>query len=207
MKAHVSKLLSFLSLTSVEPSTATTPSPPPGPPWTLAEAPSSGPYKSSIVLAWFAVLTIALLFLRFLSICIRPFYDNPTAEFSRRRSRRSPYRTSSFPTSELRSWSYRSSGSDPAKIRALPVYQHCGINEKYYETMDCAICLGEFQEKETVKVIPFCKHVFHPHCIDTWLYSHVTCPVCRATRLFDDENGRRSTVGNHDTCIEAGAVA
>ncbi|XP_018833135.2 RING-H2 finger protein ATL57-like [Juglans regia] len=195
MKPHIRKLLS-LSLTSVEPNTATTPSPPPGPPWPLVEAPSSGPYKSSIVLAVLAVLTISVFFLGFLSICIQRFSDNPAAEFSRRRGRRSPYRTSSFPTSELRSWSYRRSGLDPAKLQALPVYPHGGINEKYYETMDCAICLGEFQGEETVKVIPFCKHVFHPHCIDTWLYSHVTCPVCRATRLFDEENGGRSTVGS-----------
>lgn len=32
-------------------------------------------------------------------------------------------------------------------------------------------------------MIPHCGHVFHPTCLDTWLYSHVSCPLCRSTRI------------------------
>jgi len=44
---------------------------------------------------------------------------------------------------------------------------------------DCAICLEEVGEGEAVKMIAYCKHVFHADCIDRWLEKHVTCPVCR----------------------------
>lgn len=95
------------------------------------------------------------------------------------------------------------------KIRALPVYPY-SPNTIYQ--MECAICLNEFKEKEAVKEIPFCKHVFHPECIDRWLSSHLTCPVCRSTQLLDlgvqeeissdqgvRESGERS---NHEIYIQ-----
>ncbi|XP_041020774.1 E3 ubiquitin-protein ligase ATL31-like [Juglans microcarpa x Juglans regia] len=46
--------------------------------------------------------------------------------------------------------------------------------------LECAVCLNEFAEDETLRLIPKCDHVFHPECIDAWLASHTTCPVCRA---------------------------
>ncbi|KAI7981957.1 RING-H2 finger protein ATL11 [Camellia lanceoleosa] len=46
--------------------------------------------------------------------------------------------------------------------------------------LECAVCLNEFKDIENLRLIPKCDHVFHPECIDAWLNSHVTCPVCRA---------------------------
>lgn len=64
---------------------------------------------------------------------------------------------------------------------------------------ECSICLSEFEEKEFVKVIPFCKHGFHPTCIDTWLSSHVSCPLCRSTELFlAVDDGRDGKDGDGD---------
>lgn len=40
--------------------------------------------------------------------------------------------------------------------------------------------MNEFEDDETLRLIPKCDHVFHPECIDAWLVSHSTCPVCRA---------------------------
>lgn len=47
-------------------------------------------------------------------------------------------------------------------------------------SLECAVCLIEFEDDQTLRLIPKCSHVFHPDCIDAWLTSHVTCPVCRA---------------------------
>lgn len=43
----------------------------------------------------------------------------------------------------------------------------------------CWICLSEYNSKETIRLIPECKHCFHADCIDEWLRINTTCPVCR----------------------------
>ncbi|KAJ6675226.1 RING/U-BOX SUPERFAMILY PROTEIN [Salix viminalis] len=43
----------------------------------------------------------------------------------------------------------------------------------------CAICLSEYNSKETLRIIPECKHCFHADCVDEWLRMNGTCPVCR----------------------------
>ncbi|KAG9444871.1 hypothetical protein H6P81_016211 [Aristolochia fimbriata] len=47
----------------------------------------------------------------------------------------------------------------------------------------CAVCLSEFKEGEEVLDLPHCAHFFHAPCIDTWLSSHSTCPICRTSSL------------------------
>uniref|UniRef100_A0A803PDC5 RING-type E3 ubiquitin transferase n=1 Tax=Cannabis sativa TaxID=3483 RepID=A0A803PDC5_CANSA len=48
------------------------------------------------------------------------------------------------------------------------------------EGTDCSVCLSEFEEDETLRLLPKCSHAFHVSCIDTWLRSHKNCPLCRA---------------------------
>ncbi|CAL5407388.1 unnamed protein product [Camellia sinensis] len=43
----------------------------------------------------------------------------------------------------------------------------------------CAVCLCEFEDGEELRTMPECVHSFHVECIDMWLYSHSTCPLCR----------------------------
>ncbi|KAJ6873005.1 hypothetical protein NC651_031991 [Populus alba x Populus x berolinensis] len=33
----------------------------------------------------------------------------------------------------------------------------------------CAICLSEYNSKETLRMIPECNHCFHADCVDEWL--------------------------------------
>lgn len=67
-------------------------------------------------------------------------------------------------------------GLGASAIADLPVYKY----EQNLATGDeCAVCLGEIRAKEMVKRLPVCTHLFHEGCIDVWLRSHRTCPVCR----------------------------
>ncbi|KAL5230354.1 hypothetical protein ABZP36_029130 [Zizania latifolia] len=44
---------------------------------------------------------------------------------------------------------------------------------------DCAVCLCEFDGDDRLRLLPLCGHAFHAACIDTWLRSSSTCPLCR----------------------------
>ncbi|KAL6888996.1 hypothetical protein ACP4OV_010022 [Aristida adscensionis] len=60
----------------------------------------------------------------------------------------------------------------------IPSYVHRGGGGG--AAVDCAVCLGEVDDGETVRRLPACRHVFHRECIDMWLRAHATCPVCRS---------------------------
>jgi hypothetical protein len=42
----------------------------------------------------------------------------------------------------------------------------------------CAICLEPYEMGQSVRTIP-CFHTFHVDCIDPWLSTKATCPVCK----------------------------
>lgn len=44
----------------------------------------------------------------------------------------------------------------------------------------CSICIEDFKTGDTATHLP-CEHRFHPGCIEPWLATHDTCPLCRAT--------------------------
>lgn len=73
-------------------------------------------------------------------------------------------------------------GLDPSVIETFPIleYSEVKIHKIGKDVLECAVCLMEFEDTETLRLIPKCDHVFHPECIDEWLSSHTTCPVCRA---------------------------
>ncbi|KAL1543591.1 RING-H2 finger protein ATL66-like [Salvia divinorum] len=66
-------------------------------------------------------------------------------------------------------------GLDPAAISSLPVSSFA----KSHGGAECAICLSLFQEGERVKVLPLCRHGFHSDCVDEWLRTRSSCPLCR----------------------------
>ena len=77
--------------------------------------------------------------------------------------------------------SRRRLGLDPAVIDSFPILVYSAVKDLKIGkgALECAVCLSEFENSETLRLLPKCNHVFHPDCIDAWLASHVTCPVCR----------------------------
>ncbi|KAL0913718.1 hypothetical protein M5K25_017199 [Dendrobium thyrsiflorum] len=45
---------------------------------------------------------------------------------------------------------------------------------------ECSVCLSAIEEGEKVRVLPSCGHGFHARCIDAWLRTRLSCPVCRS---------------------------
>ncbi|KAF8039446.1 hypothetical protein BT93_B1858 [Corymbia citriodora subsp. variegata] len=72
------------------------------------------------------------------------------------------------------------SGLDQAFINALPVFRYKEIRD-LKEPFDCAVCLCEFTERDELRLLPLCSHAFHIDCIDTWLLSNSSCPLCRGS--------------------------
>ncbi|RWV86970.1 hypothetical protein BHE74_00004813 [Ensete ventricosum] len=70
------------------------------------------------------------------------------------------------------------SGLDQAFIDALPLFLYKEILGSK-EPFDCAVCLCEFAPDDKLRLLPVCGHAFHLGCIDTWLLSNSTCPLCR----------------------------
>ncbi|KAF7834530.1 RING-H2 finger protein ATL2 [Senna tora] len=71
-----------------------------------------------------------------------------------------------------------SRGLDSALLSSLPVFAYS--SKTHPECVECAVCLSEFEEGETGRVLPKCNHSFHTDCIDMWFKTHSTCPLCRA---------------------------
>ncbi|KAJ0981370.1 hypothetical protein J5N97_009625 [Dioscorea zingiberensis] len=73
-------------------------------------------------------------------------------------------------------------GLDPSTLASFPTmpYSEAREHKLGLGALECAVCLLEFEDDETLKLLPRCCHVYHSDCIDAWLASHVTCPVCRA---------------------------
>ncbi|KAL7594696.1 RING-H2 finger protein ATL57 [Lactuca sativa] len=129
---------------------------------------TNSPFDSSLALTILVLLTV-LFFMAFFSLYIRRFTSSEDS-LSGHQRRSAPH-----------SRREKHGGVDATTVRSLPVVPYGGDSKIWGE---CSICLSEFEERETVKVIPYCRHGFHPVCIDRWLSSHVSCPLCRSTELF-----------------------
>ncbi|PSS14484.1 RING-H2 finger protein [Actinidia chinensis var. chinensis] len=69
-------------------------------------------------------------------------------------------------------------GLDPAAIASLPLFV---FKQSDGDTSaECAVCLSLLEEgHDMARLLPNCKHTFHAECIDKWLSSQSTCPICR----------------------------
>lgn len=69
------------------------------------------------------------------------------------------------------------------ELEAIPVAVFAGTADRRIRGTECAICLGEFEIGDELRILPNCSHGFHVNCIDDWLVSHSSCPYCRHSLL------------------------
>ncbi|CAM0880382.1 unnamed protein product [Alopecurus aequalis] len=72
-------------------------------------------------------------------------------------------------------------GLDASVLSALPVTAYRKeVGAAVAGGADCAVCLSELADGDKVRELPNCGHAFHVECVDAWLRSRTTCPLCRA---------------------------
>ncbi|KAJ0232027.1 RING-H2 finger protein ATL54 [Hirschfeldia incana] len=76
-------------------------------------------------------------------------------------------------------WLIRTTGLQQSIINSITICSY-KRGDGLIERTDCPVCLNEFEEDESLRLLPKCNHAFHISCIDTWLRSHTNCPLCRA---------------------------
>ncbi|CAH8257919.1 unnamed protein product [Arabidopsis lyrata] len=76
-------------------------------------------------------------------------------------------------------WLIRTTGLQQSIINSITICNY-KRGDGLIERTDCPVCLNEFEEDESLRLLPKCNHAFHISCIDTWLSSHTNCPLCRA---------------------------
>lgn len=97
-------------------------------------------------------------------------------------------------------------GLDQCPISALPTFSfrratYPGGNDKR-TSAECAVCIDSVEEGEKLRLLPNCEHVFHVECIDMWLHSHSTCPLCR-TEVDPGKMVAKMVVGEVDLATTA----
>ncbi|WMV32040.1 hypothetical protein MTR67_025425 [Solanum verrucosum] len=73
-------------------------------------------------------------------------------------------------------------GLERSMISSIPLFVY---KEESNEELECIICLSLLEDEDVSRKLPKCSHAFHVECIDMWLYSHSTCPICRSPIVID----------------------
>ncbi|KFK36403.1 hypothetical protein AALP_AA4G119700 [Arabis alpina] len=84
-------------------------------------------------------------------------------------------------TDSNRTVSTAARGIDAAIVNSFPTFLYSEVKERRIGKggVECAVCLCEFEDAETLRLMPNCCHVFHSDCVSAWLFGHSTCPLCR----------------------------
>lgn len=62
------------------------------------------------------------------------------------------------------------------------------------ENEKCSICSEHYNENQIIRQIIRCNHSFHHRCIDTWLSTNSTCPICTTNlNTIPENNNAQST--------------
>ncbi|KAL6515326.1 hypothetical protein OROHE_018958 [Orobanche hederae] len=156
---------------------------PPPPPVIVFSGPPEKSHRLSLLLTVsLAVLSAAFLFFIFYTIYK---FCSGLNSWRRRRPPQDDGGPDNFlgedhgPVVDHHIWYIRTIGLQPSLISAITIIKY-KKGDGLIDGTDCSVCLSEFQEDETLRLLPKCSHAFHVGCIDTWLRSHTNCPMCRA---------------------------
>ncbi|KAJ7553354.1 hypothetical protein O6H91_06G095200 [Diphasiastrum complanatum] len=99
-------------------------------------------------------------------------------------------------------------GVDPAVLEVFPiiVFSYHDDDNKI-DDPECAVCLNFFKDNEVLRLLPSCMHGFHLHCIELWLQSHSTCPLCRRNVVVMKDELARTHTFLRDHTSEPSVVA
>ncbi|MBA0795588.1 hypothetical protein Gohar_006441 [Gossypium harknessii] len=70
---------------------------------------------------------------------------------------------------------------------------------------DCAVCLSKFEQQDQLRLLPLCCHAFHAQCIDTWLTSNQTCPLCRSPLFASESDLMKSLLQSSNAAAPIGS--
>ncbi|RLM99623.1 putative RING-H2 finger protein ATL12 [Panicum miliaceum] len=70
-------------------------------------------------------------------------------------------------------------------IESLPFFRFATLRGAR-QGMECSVCLARFDDADHLRLLPRCRHAFHLACVDRWLESNASCPLCRARVDADD---------------------
>ncbi|XP_021755194.1 E3 ubiquitin-protein ligase ATL4-like [Chenopodium quinoa] len=136
---------------------------------------SGGSDVSPSILITVLILAIAVILSASLYLLLR---------FLRRHRNTNAATSSSTTVNHPHSLSTRRVSPTNPLLDALPLVTFDALKS----TGDCAVCLSKFEEKDLLRLLPICCHVFHADCIDTWLTSNQSCPLCRSPVFLPDSN-------------------
>lgn len=77
----------------------------------------------------------------------------------------------------------RPRGLTKADIDLLPSYRYnAEVSKSTLDQTCCVVCMYDFENKQLLRVLA-CSHEFHAKCVDKWLKTNRSCPICRADAL------------------------
>ncbi|XP_062196915.1 E3 ubiquitin-protein ligase EL5-like [Phragmites australis] len=150
---------------------------------------SGVPASMALTLAGFCFSVIFIVF-----VCSRL-----ACALLRRRRRRSPalpqYAVANYAFAVHFAGGGAGGGLDPAAVAAFPTRAFADASRGSDSSDDadaqCVVCLAEYEEKDVLRLLPYCGHNFHMACIDMWLEQNSTCPVCRIS-LHDNPDSKHT---------------
>ncbi|XVF52344.1 hypothetical protein PTKIN_Ptkin05aG0011100 [Pterospermum kingtungense] len=160
---------------------------PPPPPPIEFDYDVSGPKFSPLVIAIMGILASALLLVTYYTIISRYCGNMESTRGQENEDTAEVLEENLNPLAHEpwhEAWqTSTTTGLDEALIKSIAVRKYRKGDGKV-EGTECSVCLSEFQEDESLRLLPKCSHAFHVSCIDTWLRSHSNCPLCRANIVF-----------------------